>query len=200
MGKRPECAMGGGMAVAADNGHARLGAALLGPHHVDDAVADISHRKKFNPVVFDIALQGLELQPRLLIGHRAYAPGLAFGRDVVIGHCERAVRPPHRPVVRPQARKGLGRRHLMDQVQVDIEDRLAVLLGDEVRIPNLVVEGLAGHGADLGCEGRLCPGSLCQWRVAMFALCRQSRHWLQTPVTFERRAKRIIERRMRFSP
>jgi len=34
----------------------------------------------------------------------------------------------------------------MDQMQVDIENGLAVLFGDEVRIPDLVIKGLAGHG------------------------------------------------------
>ena len=37
-GQRAECAVGAGVAVAADDGHARLGDAHLRPHHVDDAL------------------------------------------------------------------------------------------------------------------------------------------------------------------
>ena len=40
-GQRPEGAMGGGVGVAADDGHARLGDPLLGTDDVDDALAGI---------------------------------------------------------------------------------------------------------------------------------------------------------------
>ena len=43
-GQRAEGAVGGGVAVAADDGHARLGEALLGPDDVDDALAGVAHR------------------------------------------------------------------------------------------------------------------------------------------------------------
>ncbi len=40
-GERAERAMGGGVAVTADHGQARQGQPLLGPHHMDDALAGI---------------------------------------------------------------------------------------------------------------------------------------------------------------
>ena len=80
---------------------------------------------------------------------------LADGRDVVVGHGEGAVGAADRAVMGAQPGEGLRRGHLVDQVQVDVEDRLAVrpilaFLGDDVGVPDLVVEGLAGHGPHVG--------------------------------------------------
>ena len=44
-GQRTERAVGRGVAVAADDGHARLGPALLGPDDVDDALVGVAHRE-----------------------------------------------------------------------------------------------------------------------------------------------------------
>ena len=43
-GERAEGAVGRGVAVAADDGHARLGQAQLGPDDVDDALVGVAHR------------------------------------------------------------------------------------------------------------------------------------------------------------
>jgi hypothetical protein len=95
----------------------------------------------------DVAGQGLELQARLVVGHGVDAQGLALGRDVVVGHGQRAVGPAHLAAGRAKPGEGLRRGDLVDQVQVDIEDRFAVLFVDDVGVPDLVVEGLrcAGH-------------------------------------------------------
>ena len=44
-GDRTEGAVGGGVGVAAHDGHARLGEALLGPDDVDDALLGVAHRE-----------------------------------------------------------------------------------------------------------------------------------------------------------
>ena len=150
MRQGPEGTVGGGVGVAADDGHARLGAALLGADHVDDAVTDVAHGEELDAVVGDVPLEGGELQARLFVGHGGHAQALALSGDIVVSHGQGPVRAPDLPPVGAQAGKGLRRRHLVDQVEVDIEDRLAVLFGDEVRIPDLVVKGLASHGAHLG--------------------------------------------------
>jgi hypothetical protein len=54
-----------------------------------------------------------------------------------------------------QPREGLRRRHLVDQVQVDVEHSLTRLVpgvagGDHVGVPDLVVERLAGHAGHVG--------------------------------------------------
>ena len=58
----------------------------------------------------------------------------------MIGQGERAIGTPHRAPRRRQPGEGLRRGHLVEQVQVDIEQSLAVILGDGVRIPYLVVK------------------------------------------------------------
>ena len=143
MGQSPECAVGRGVAVAADDGHARLGTALLRPHDVNDAVARIAHLEDFDPGARHIALQRLELQPRLGIGDMGEAEGLTLGRHIVVGDRQGAIRPTHPTMRRAQAGEGLRRRHLMDEVQVDIEDGLAVgVFGNDVGVPDLFIECL----------------------------------------------------------
>ena len=107
VGQGPEGAVGGGVAVAADDGHARLGAALLGPDHVDDAVARIAHGEEFDAGVGDVARQGLQLQPRLVVGDGVDALGLALGRHIVVGDRQGQVGPAHRPMAGAQAGEGL---------------------------------------------------------------------------------------------
>ncbi len=150
--QRPERAVGRGVAVAADDGHAGLGAPLLGADHVHDAVARIAHREELDPGVRYVALQRLQLQPRLLVGDGGDAQGLALGRHVVVGHRERAVRPAHGASMRSaQACEGLRRRHLVNQMEVDVDHRLAArVLRHAVRVPDLVVEGPAGHAWHVG--------------------------------------------------
>jgi len=153
------------MAVAADDGHARLGAALFGADHVDDPVADVAHREELDAVVLDVALERLELQTRLVVGHRGHALGLALGRNVVVGDRKRAVGPAHRPVIGAKAGEGLRRRHLVDEVQVDIDNALAVLFVDDVGVPDLVVKRLANHGRHLGLDGVQSPAPARNCRI-----------------------------------
>ena len=167
MGQGAERAMGRGVGIAADDGHAGLGAALLGPDHVDDAVAHVAHGEELDPVVLDVPRQRLELQARLIVGDGVDPEALALGRHVVVGHRQSAVRPAHGAFRGPKSGERLRRGHLMDQVQVDIEDRLAVLLGDDVGVPDLVVESLAGHGRHVGrpTRVRLEPGAIRRNRL-----------------------------------
>ncbi len=124
---------------------------------MDNAVAHIAHGEELDAGVLHVARQRLQLQPRLRIGHGVHALGLALGGHIVVGDGEGQVRPPHGPVRRAQAGEGLRRGHLVDQVQIHIEDGLAIgVLGDHMGVPDLVIEGLAGHGRHVGEGG---------WRV-----------------------------------
>ncbi len=58
------------MTIAADDGHARLSAALLGPYHVHDAVAHVSHGEEFDTGLCRVAAKGLQLQARLRMALR----------------------------------------------------------------------------------------------------------------------------------
>jgi hypothetical protein len=66
----------------------------------------------------------------------------------VVGHGQRAVGPAHLAAGRAKPGEGLRGGHLMDEVEVDIEDRFAVLFVDDVCVPDLVVEGLVRAGHD----------------------------------------------------
>ena len=61
--------------------------------------------KNSMPCVGDVALQGLQLQPRLLVGHRVDAQGLALGRHIVVGDREGAVGPAHAAGARRAGRR-----------------------------------------------------------------------------------------------
>ena len=64
----PKRAVGRGVAVAADDGHAGLGAALLGADHVDDALADVAQVESSMPA----SLQFLVIvQQPPMVGDRA---------------------------------------------------------------------------------------------------------------------------------
>ena len=116
--QRAERAVRGGVAVAADHGHAGLREAELRSDHVDDALT-----LAVNPVVRDAELLavGLELLHLLrgdLVDDGERAVG---GRNAVIGGREREVRTADLQAALAQAFERLRRRDFMDEVQVDIE-------------------------------------------------------------------------------
>ena len=61
MGKGAKGAVGGGVAVAANDGHAGKGEALLGPDNVDDALADVGHVEKFDVEILSVLGKGFNL-------------------------------------------------------------------------------------------------------------------------------------------
>ena len=142
-----EGAVRGRMAVTADDGHARLGAPLLGADDMHDTIVDIAHREVLDAVLGDVARQRLELVARFGILHARKAERLVLGRRVVIGNRKGQLRPAHTAAGNLQAVKRLRGRHLVDEVQVNIEKALAGggVGMDDMRVPDLVVEGLAGH-------------------------------------------------------
>ena len=71
-GQGPEGAMGAGVAVAADDGGAGKGEALLGPDHVDDALAGVQTGYRGTPISRSCAPKGLHLL-------RAWGPGYRAG-------------------------------------------------------------------------------------------------------------------------
>jgi hypothetical protein len=135
--------MRGCVAVAADDGQARLRAALFGSDNVDDAIADIAHREERDAVLLHIARQRLELFARLCVLDARHAQRLSLGRRVVVGHRQREIGAADLAVAGLQPRERLRRRHLMDEVQVDIDEALARrLVGrDDMGVPDLVIEG-----------------------------------------------------------
>jgi hypothetical protein len=144
--QRAERAVRGGMAVSADDRHARLRAALFGRNHMDDAVARIAHRELLDSMPSRVFRQRRKLRARLHVGDGGNPGGLPFGRHVVIGQRQRPLRPAHRPPFPAQSGKGLGRSDLVQQVQIDVEQRIAVVRRNRVRVPYLVIErARTGH-------------------------------------------------------
>ena len=80
------------------------------------------------------AAQRVELRLRERVADRP-----ELGRDVVVHRRDRQVGPPHRPAGEPQRLERLRARHLVHEVQVDVEQRrLARPLVDDVRLPDLL--------------------------------------------------------------
>ena len=74
--------------------------------------------------------------------------GLIGGRHIMVGQSERAFGPPHSARGRVEPGKGLRRGHFVQQVKIDVQERLAIVFGNGVRIPYLVIERAGqGHGA-----------------------------------------------------
>ncbi len=117
--ERPEGAMGGRVAVAAHDRHARLGQAQLRPDHVDDPL-----RVRSQGVERDAELGAVVGELRDLgCGHLVHdrEPAWRGGRGVVRGR-HRAIRPAHMKAPLAQAGERLGAGDLVDEVEINRED------------------------------------------------------------------------------
>ena len=138
-GERAEGAVGGGVAIAADDGHAGLAEALLGADHVNDALAGIVDVEERHLELGAVGAQGLHL----LDGEEVVpGPIAALGGDVVIDGGEGAVGAADGAPGEPQGLEGLGRGDLVDEVEIDVEEvGEAFLAANEVLFPDLLGGG-----------------------------------------------------------
>src|ERR1019366_8258279 len=142
-----ERAVGGGVAVAADHGHAGLGESQFGADHVDDALLAAVHAEAAYAELGAVGFELIELFQRDLIedGQRAVRR-----RNAVVGGGDGEIGTPHLEAALAQALEGLGRRHLVDQVQVDEQQGgSAGALVDYVGVPEFFDDG-AWHKDRLG--------------------------------------------------
>ncbi len=116
--QRAERAVGGGVRVAAHNGHARQRHTLLRTDNVDDALEWVIQVIQLYAKFFAVLHQLLHLNTRHL-ARRIDIFGL--GRDVVIHRGKGFARLTDFTSVCAQAIKGLWRGHFMDQVTIDVE-------------------------------------------------------------------------------
>ncbi len=147
MGQGAESTVGRGVGVTTDHGHARQGGALLRADHVDDALAHVVHLEFDNAVFIAVVVEGLHLEAGNLVGDR-FDPALALrrGRYVVVRGGDVGIDAPWLAPGQTQAFEGLRRGHFVDDVTIDIDQRRTIVaLLDQMRIPELVVERLAGH-------------------------------------------------------
>jgi hypothetical protein len=149
--ERPEGAVRGRVRVAAHDHHARLGEAQLGADHVHDSLLRRPEVEQLQPEVPRVHRERLELPCGNRIGDRRRA---VSGGDVVIHRRYRQRRSAHPAPRLPQPLERLWRRHLVDQMQVHVQERRALReLMDDVRVPDLVEQGPRRHalrGSGLG--------------------------------------------------
>ena len=121
------------MTVAAHDGHAGLGQPQLRPDDVHDALLGVAHRVQPDAELLAVSPQRLHLDPRYRVGDRLID---VDRRHVVVLGGDRQIRPVDRTVGQPQPVESLGTGHLVDEVQVDV---------DQIRLPR---GALAGPGND----------------------------------------------------
>ena len=104
-----------------------LGDAQLRADHVDDALAVGAEAVQLQAELLAVALQGFDLDAGELVGDQ---PGRhrAVGRRVVVGRRQGLVGTADRAAGQAEAVEGLRRGHLVDQVQVDVDQPLADLM------------------------------------------------------------------------
>jgi hypothetical protein len=107
---------------------------------MDDATPRIAHRETLDARTIGIGLERQELRACLRVGDRGGARSLPLGRDIMVGQRERAFGTADRATGGGERGEGLRRGDLVEQVQVDVEDRFALVVGDDMRVPNLVVQ------------------------------------------------------------
>ena len=148
-GDGPQRAVRGGVAVAADDRHARLREPQFGADDVYDPLPRIAHAEVLDAVAGAVGAQRLDLMPRLRLGDGEV---LVHGGNVVVDRGGDAVGMYHADAAPRESGEGHGRGYLVDVLPVDVEHRAAALLGaHRVRIPDFV-QKRASHAT---------PPSLC---------------------------------------
>jgi hypothetical protein len=151
VGQRPEGAMRRRVAVAADDGHAGQGPALLGADDVDDALPDVVDGVVMHPELARVAVQRVDLDAAFLVVDAGLAvPG---GGHVVVGHGDGPLGRADGAAGHAQPLERLRAGHLVDEVAVDVEKAGAVILAiDHMGVPDLVVKR-ARRAGGLRCHG-----------------------------------------------
>ena len=139
-----EGAVSGRVAIAADDRHARLGQAQLGANDVHDALPRIVEIVQPNAELPAILAERVDLLLRDGVGNRQPPIG---GRNIVVRRGRGQLGPADFAPAQAQALEGLGAGDLVDQVAVDVEDRLLAGLG----VHDVVVPDFGEHGS----QGRL---------------------------------------------
>ena len=121
-GDGAEGAVGGGVRVATDDGHAGLGQAQLRSNGVDDALFNVAHGVQANAELFGVVAQGGHLQAAGGLLDLLQVAGLhANGGDVVVLGGDGQIRAADLAAGLAQAVERLGRGDLVHQVQVDVQ-------------------------------------------------------------------------------
>ncbi len=145
--QRPEGAVRGGVGVAADDGHARLREPELRPDDVDDAAGRRALAVERDPELAAVRLDLGELLAGQLVHDRK---GRVERGDRMVGRGYGLARLADLESALPQAGERLRAGDLVDEVEVDREDRRRAGLGrHDVVVPDLLQEGAGflGHNS-----------------------------------------------------
>jgi hypothetical protein len=152
--ERAEGAVGGRVAVTADDRHAGLGEAQLRADHVHDALVAVAHRGQPDTELGGVLPQRLDLRPADRVGDGRED---VEGRDVVVLGRHREVGAADRAAGGPETVEGLRAGHLVHQVQIDVEQvGLTRGAAHHVGLVDLLRQGLR-HGSSSHRASR--PGS-----------------------------------------
>ena len=148
-GQRAERSVRGGVAIAADDGHAGLREALLGSHHVHDALFIARQIVETDAEVGAVLFHLRELG-RADLDRRIGQVARRGGRRVVHGR-DGQIRPADFEPAVAQRLEGLRRGDFVTQVQIDVDQRGgAGFLGDDVAVPDFFDDGAGvAHNASL---------------------------------------------------
>ena len=139
--KAAKAPVGGGVRIAAHNGHARQGGALLRADDVDDALAHIADAELGDAVPAAVLIQGDHLRLGDGIRNAGDAGGAVVRGHVVVRRGQVGLAPPQGATGQVQAGKCLGRGDLMQQMSIDVEQPLPIgPLTQIVVRPNFVVQ------------------------------------------------------------
>ena len=118
-GDRTEGAVRAGVAVAADDRHARLGETQLRADDVDDALVEVAERVQPDTELLGVLAQRLDLGAGDGVLDRLVP---VDGRDVVVLGRDGQVGAADGPAAEPQPIERLRAGDLVDEVQVDVEE------------------------------------------------------------------------------
>src|SRR5437016_479833 len=142
-----EGAVRGGVAVAANNGLARLRDAELRANDVHDALILAAHVEEAEAGFAAVFLQGIELKLSVVVedGQSAVSggDGMVHDRESEIGAADFAA-------FGAKPGESLGGSAFVNEVAVNVDDRgLAGLLVDDVGVPDFLIERFRSHGVSI---------------------------------------------------
>ena len=130
-----ECAVSGGVAVAAHDGQTGEGDSQLWADDVDDALLFVAVAEEGDAEFLAVFREGSEL----LSAEGRLIDRAAVGGDVVVDGSEGEIGAADGAVVLAEAVEGLGGSDFVDEVAVDIEEGAAAgEVADDVGVPDLV--------------------------------------------------------------
>ncbi len=125
--QRPQRAIGGGVAVAAQHHHARQDHAVLGRDHVLDALQRIGGVEQRDALLVAIALEIAGLARRGIVGNHAQRGRHRMGGNDVIHHRHLLAGPQRLAAARGQAAEGLRTGVLVHDVQIHVQQDVFIV-------------------------------------------------------------------------